>query len=682
MAAFISASLCLVILVSAYGTSTLAFNSLTILTHNDLYGSSSSRQKSTIVIDKLQSYSAAVTSCAALGESLWSLEQCSQDIDFLRYLEYDNQRHGQSLYWVANTAGTKCNAVSPQGRSQQVSCDTPLPVLCSNTAPLSSPRLTDNSSKWQISVSASNATIVGYRDNHSFRFLGIKYATIPSRFADSIYLTPSGSNVSALSYGAQCIQGSCSSNKTLCSEDCLFLNIWTPTVPIGKGSKIRKKSVMLWIYGGGFVSGAASDTTFDGGAIASRGDVVLVTVNYRLGNFGFLALDGTSLTGNYGLKDQNIALDWLHANIEAFGGDKDKITVFGQSAGAASVRALLASPKTRGKFVAAIPQSTPQGLNYASTFTKYLTITEATNRTKSLLNETGCASNSGKALVACLRAVPVANLTSGTVASYPVIDGSFLTSSGLPLGSSAPKLNVTLLTGNMHDDGSPFITYPKTENLTAALLAQSFPLSPILDSSLFPLPENSNATLAIFNLTSRVATDGLFRCLDESTEVTAVKNAIYNKVYAYEFDRSYQLLSYSPNPPACEAPITAEYPYGDPNLPYYKCHSGELYYVFGTLVREGARLRDQNDIPFSQYILDSWTAFARTGYPVPDIRFLEARGFANTTRLVKAAGKWAHVSGKDGEKSLRVLNVQTTNEGWREVLQCDALGFSLNYYDV
>lgn len=682
MAALISASLCLGSFVSAYALSPPPLDSLTILTHNDLYGNSSQRSESTIVIDKPQSYSVAATSCAALGESLWSLDRCSQSLDFLGYLEYDSQRLGQNLYWVASTVGTKCNAVSPKGRRQQVPCDTPLPVLCSNTAPLSSPTWADNGNKWQSSVSTGNATITGYRDNYSFRFLGIKYATVPSRFSDSTYLVPTGLNISALSYGPQCIQGSCSSGKIPCSEDCLSLNVWTPTIPNGRSSNTKKKAVMLWIYGGGFASGAASDTTFDGSAIASRGDVVLVTINYRLGNLGFLALDNTSLTGNYGLKDQNIALDWLHANIGAFGGDKDRITIFGQSAGASSVRALLASPKARGKFIAAIPQSTPQGLDYASTFAKYLTITEATNRTKSLLNETGCSSTSGDALVACLRAVPVADLTSGTVATYPVIDGSFLTSSGLPLGPSAPKLNVTLLSGNMHDDGSPFISYPKTTNLTAALLAQFFPLSSTLDSPLFLLPANSNATLAIFNLTSRIATDGLFRCLGESTEVTAAKNAIFNNVYAYEFDRSYQLLSYSPNPPACEAPVTAESPYGDPNLPYYKCHSGELYYVFGTLVREGARLRDQIDIPFSQYVLDTWTAFARTRNPVPDMKFLEARGFTNTTKLVKVAGRWVPVSGRDGEKSLRVLNVQTKNEGWREVPQCEALGYPLSYYDT
>lgn len=682
MAAFISASLCLVSLVLASHPSPPALDSLTILTHNDLYGNSSHRQASTIIVSKPQSYSASLSSCAALGESLRSIQRFSQELGFLEYLGYGNQRHGQNLYWVASTAEAECKAITAQGRSQQLPCDTPLPALCNNSAPLSSLESTDNSSKWQTSVSAGNATILGYRDSHSFRFLGIKYATIPSRFSHSTYLPPAGSNISALSYGPQCIQGSCSSGITPCSEDCLYLNIWTPTIPNGKSSKTKKKPVMVWIHGGGFVSGSGSDTTFDGGAIASRGDVVLVTINYRLGNLGFLALDGTSLTGNYGLKDQSTALDWLHAHVDAFGGDKDKITVFGQSAGAASVRALLASPEARDKFTGAITQSTPQGLNYASTFAKYLTTTEATNRTKPILNETGCASTSSSTVLACLQALPVANLTSGTVASYPVIDGNFLTSSGLPLGPSAPKLNVTLLSGNMHDDGSPFTSYPSSTNLTAALLEQDFPVSSTLNSSLFPLPAQSNATLAIFNLTSRIATDGMFRCLGQSTEFSSAKNEVFKNVYAYEFDRAFQLLSYSPNPPACEAPPTLEHPFGDPGLPYYKCHSGELYYVFGTLVREGAHIRDENDIPFSQYILDSWTAFARTGNPVPDSRFLEARGFTNTTKLVKAAGRWAPVKGGDDERSLRVLDVKTRNEGWREVGQCDALGFGLGYYDV
>ncbi|KAF1361067.1 alpha/beta-hydrolase [Lizonia empirigonia] len=528
---------------------------------------------------------------------------------------YNSKTQPASLLGGSTTNAT-CSAITAQGRTQRLPCHILLPALCHNSAALISPESTNSSSKWQTAVTTGNATIVGYRDKHSFRFQGIKYASIPSRFSDSAYLPPAGENISALSYGPQCMQGSY--------------------------SETQKKAVMVWFHGGGFVSGSGSDTTFDGGAISSRGDVILVTVNYRLGYFGLLALEGTSLAGNYALKDQNTALDWLHAHIDAFGGDRDKITIFGQSAGAASVRALLASPKTRDKFAGAITQSTSQGMNYASTFSHYLTISEATNRTKSLLSETGCASASSDKILTCLQAVDPLKLTTGS-------------------------LNVNLLSGVMHDDGSPFTTYPSSTNLTAALLEQSFPVSTILNSSLFPLPANPNTTLAIFNLTSRVATDTSFRCLAQSTASTASKNSIFKKSYAYEFDRAFQILSWSPNAPAYEAPHDATHPSGNPALPYYKCHSGELYFVFGTLVREGGVARDDDDVRFSQYVLDSWTAFARTGNPTPDMEFLEERGFGNTSALVRG---------------LEVLDVEPRDEGWREVLQCDALGFGLGYYDV
>lgn len=651
---------------------------LTILTHNDLYGNSSHRQASTIAVSKRQSRSAAASSCAALGESLWLYNKQPEQLDILRYLGYDNERHGQDLYWVASTAYARCNAVSAQGRTQQLPCDTPLPALCQNSAALSSPGFTDTSSRWQTAVSIGNATITGYRDKYSFRFQGIKYAAIPSRFSDSVYLRPAG-NISALAYGPQCIQGSCNSGTATCGEDCLYMNIWTPTLPTGKSSKSKRKPVMVWIHGGGFVSGSGSDTTFDGGSIASRGDVILVTINYRLGNLGFLALDGTSLTGNYGLKDQSTALDWLHAHIGAFGGDKDRITVFGQSAGAASVRALLASPKARHKFANAITQSTPQGLNYASTFSKYLTIAEATNKTITLLNETGCASNNSETIPSCLRAIDPLNLTTGTVASYPVIDTTFLPTSSLLLGPSAPKLNITLLTGIMHDDGSPFTSLTNSANLTAVLAAQNLPTT--LPSSLFPLPPTQNTSLAIFNLTSRISTNALFRCLAQSTASTAATNSIFTNTFAYEFGRALQLKDWSPNPPACEAPRTAEHPNGDPGLEYYKCHSGELYYVFGTLVREGVSIRDQDDIRFSQFVVDSWTAFARRGVPVPERGYLEARGFVNTTALVNKARTWKPVGSGKG-RELKILDIESRSEGWREVEQCEALGLGLGYYNV
>ncbi len=141
------------------------------------------------------------------------------------------------------------------------------------------------------------------------------------------------------------------------SEDCLYLNIWAP-------SEVKRGGcpVALWIHGGAFDHGFGSEMEFDGAAYAARG-VILVTINYRVGVFGFLALedlrreDVNKSTGNWGILDQIAALRWVRRNIEAFGGDPDRITVFGQSAGAMSVQTLISSPLTRGMIHSAIMQS-------------------------------------------------------------------------------------------------------------------------------------------------------------------------------------------------------------------------------------------------------------------------------------------------------------------------------------
>lgn len=144
------------------------------------------------------------------------------------------------------------------------------------------------------------------------------------------------------------------------SEDCLFLNIWAPTEALRHNDS--KLPVAMWIHGGGLGGGCGGDAAFDGEAWVERG-VILVTINYRLGSLGFLSHPDLSAenpygaSGNQGIYDQLAALKWLHANIEAFGGDPDNITVFGQSAGARSTKTLLMSPLTKGLISRAIIQS-------------------------------------------------------------------------------------------------------------------------------------------------------------------------------------------------------------------------------------------------------------------------------------------------------------------------------------
>ena len=139
-------------------------------------------------------------------------------------------------------------------------------------------------------------------------------------------------------------------------EDCLYLNVWTP------GADRGRRPVMVWIHGGAFVLGAGSQTLYDGSALARRGDVVVVTINYRMGALGFLRLQerfGARLpaTGNEGLLDQIAALHWVRDEIEAFGGDPGNVTIFGESAGAMSCATLLGVPRARGLFHRAILQS-------------------------------------------------------------------------------------------------------------------------------------------------------------------------------------------------------------------------------------------------------------------------------------------------------------------------------------
>jgi acetyl esterase/lipase len=364
---------------------------LSIITHNDLYGNATTRTAAAIVLDNRSVHSTATSRCAALGTILWNPDGCEQDLSFLRYLEHDKAGDEVGAYWVEGD-GTHCRAITTNGEYESYPCTTQLPALCSNTA-------TD--AVRQVTVTTKNATITGYRDRRAFRFLGLKYATIPARFAQSTYLPPTD-NTSALQYGPKCIQAGCTA--TACSEDCLYLNVWTPYLPNGKVETSEKKAVMVWIHGGGFSSGYGSDPTFDGNALASRGDVVLVTINYRLSALGFLAIGNTTATGNYGIQDANTALTWIMEHIEDFGGDKDRITVFGQSAGAASVRALLASPQAREKVSGAIMMSTPQGTGARVAYGKYLNISEATAQAQSFGNTTGCP-GTGETLLNCLKQV-------------------------------------------------------------------------------------------------------------------------------------------------------------------------------------------------------------------------------------------------------------------------------------
>jgi para-nitrobenzyl esterase len=207
------------------------------------------------------------------------------------------------------------------------------------------------------------------------------------------------------------------------NEDCLFLNVWTP------GCDDVARPVMVWIHGGAFVTGSGSGAFYRGQHLASRGDVVVVTINYRLGALGFLAHpdlldDETGASGNWGLADQVAALQWVQANIHLFGGDPTNVTIFGESAGSMSVSCLVGSPLAQGLFRRAIAQSGgPNGVP----------MTTATKTAEQLCELAGVPD------VAALRDLDVADLlaaqttiqlaaagTGSGMAMAPTIDGGLL----------------------------------------------------------------------------------------------------------------------------------------------------------------------------------------------------------------------------------------------------------------
>ncbi|KAK3075435.1 hypothetical protein LTR53_001220 [Teratosphaeriaceae sp. CCFEE 6253] len=673
-----------------------------ILLHNDLYGNESTRSEAVIVLGTPQTQAAAASDCAALGESLWTPPSDLSTNDFLAYLGYQSgeqghshgwwsrrgyppswpshQRHG-GLYFIAGTGSSgACNAITTSDRTVSSSCNALLPALCTQSATVSGINETDTSASIQTQVTSGAAVYTGYRDKVSFRFLGIQYGSYPQRFTYSSPLEVSG-DVSALEFGAICRQNDGLTGVNDGSEDCLHLNIYSPYLPSPQTAKPMLKPVFFWIHGGAFINGYGSDPTFDGGNVTSRGDVVVVTINYRLGDFGWLVGgNGTGLNGNYGISDQVSALQWVQANIAAFGGDPARVTIGGQSAGAGSVRALLQSPKAEGLFAAAILQSDPSPPSY----THYLTVDqEFTTQTLPILNLTGCLGGSADDQVACLRAYDAASLVNlTTVANNVVVDGTYVITPALEYNGTGHVNRVPLLMGTMRDDDAPGLDYVQTTNLNLSLVNNSLPFEPVVSNpDVFPIPSAANVSLDIFNVTARVSTDLTFRCLDLSTAYAVATTKTLPEIYYYEFNRSYQ-ITYWPPPPnkaLCNAVPDAAHPNGDPNAEYFKCHSGDLMEVFGTWRRWGLPERDENDTPFTQFVMDSWAAWLWKHDPNPDPAYLQVRGYANTTRELALAGsEWSPVTA--ASQTQRRLQWPSEQVAFGEAAQCVALGQPLDYY--
>ncbi|WP_239153998.1 carboxylesterase/lipase family protein [Amycolatopsis sp. FDAARGOS 1241] len=381
--------------------------------------------------------------------------------------------------------------------------------------------------------------------------------------------------------GPRCPQGTGAGT----SEDCLYLNVWTPPAPAAK------KPVLVWIHGGAFLDG--SGDRYDARRLAARGDVVVVTINYRLGTLGFLADPSLGAQpGNYGFLDQQQALRWVHDNIAAFGGDPGAVTIAGESAGGMSVCDHLVAPGSRGLFRAAVIQSAPCQAQ--------ATLAAAEKSSVDYSGAHGCADRAKAA--ACLRALPVAKLLpapvyasiSGVEFPGPVTGGTTLPVD--PVAGVENAAPVPVLIGTTHDEFTYFLAQqlaagaePVSPSGYAAALGRVFKDGPAVAAQYPPSAFDGDATRAY----AAAVTDSTFSCVADRLA------AGLPSTRHYEFADA--------TSPAA-AGLAAPFPLG-------AAHTSELPYLFDLDGPPASFTPAQQSL--ADRMVDTWSAFT-AGKPLPD----------------------------------------------------------------
>jgi para-nitrobenzyl esterase len=374
------------------------------------------------------------------------------------------------------------------------------------------------------------------------------------------------------------------------SEDCLSLNVWVPTQ-----ASPAKLPVMVWIYGGGFQAGGTSEQRQDGSVLAQQG-VVVVSMNYRLGIFGFfthpeLATEsGRNSAGNYGLLDQVAALQWVRENIAQFGGDPGNVTIFGESAGSFSVSALMASPLTRGLFHKTIGES--GGAFFRSGIAFEPLADRATKDAKQ------ASSRLKIETLAELRAAPAQKLIdaffkSGTDDNFAFsedIDGYFLPQSAPAIFAAGQQNDVPLLAGWNHDEGDFDASQGPAADQLKKIARKEFGPKAEEFLRLYPATTEAQAQRSLLDFTG-----DSFIAWSTWRWLEAQSNTGKQPVYRYRWDLG---LPGGPN--------------GSKRSAY---HSAEIEYVFGQLDSKAHVEWMPEDRELSARMQKYWANFARSSDP-------------------------------------------------------------------
>ena len=459
-------------------------------------------------------------------------------------------------------------------------------------------------------IETRSGPVTGYVEEGVSVFRGIPYARPPEgelRWRPPQPVIPWKGIRSCVQPGPNCPQSdSLFLQSTLRrSEDCLYLNVWSRRVGIK-----QRAPVIVFIHGGGFFAGSANETGYSGLELAKRGAIV-VNFNYRLGPFGFFAHpalsaeSATKSSGNYGMLDQVAALRWVRANIAAFGGDPDCITVMGQSAGGVSVAALMASPLTAGLFHRAIVHSgaAPRQLRHLDAPSAGME--SAHDKGRLFAAQLGVPAKSKEPLKA-LRALSVDALVEATswlkrrpmesIHEHLIVDGNFLRESPSQSFHNGRQATVPLLIGSTADEGTLFTWLSPVKKMADLdrLLVQLFGEHRDAAREFYGIKDEASAGAAVI----RIIGDQFVHFARQMVRDHSRRMGKDARVWLFQFDRVAPYLAKS-------------------GLESH--HGVELPYVFGSF---DARLTNggyvQVDRELSQSLMTYWIQFARSGNPNGD----------------------------------------------------------------
>lgn len=390
------------------------------------------------------------------------------------------------------------------------------------------------------------------------------------------------------------------------SEDCLYLNITMPTAkPAG-----RKRPVLVWMHGGAFLGGSGSD--YSGEQLAVRGDTVVVTVNYRLGIFGYFGHPWLGSAPPFGLADQQAALRWVQANAERFGGDPGNVTLFGESAGALSVCAHLTSPTAAGLFRRAVLQSGscfmsfPRGALGPGTpaYEPFASQRDVQAAGAEAARQLGCTADGEDQVLACLRGQSTDRLaTAELMQSFnrPAFGNALLPMAPDRAWASGRFHRVPVMQGTNHDEMRMFVglslaAFPiRTENDYRARLVDAFGAAAPAVEAQYPAAHHPTPALAW----AAVLTDRSLTCTTLAAGRAISTHASGLPLYNYEFSDP-------------DAPVLAGLP-ANPGFPYGAAHGFEMPFLFPSVPTEQPLTDAQRAL--SDRMVGYWTNFAHTGNP-------------------------------------------------------------------